>query len=196
METTYISDLEIDIDWLSSVIEERIKNKNFDFSNYFLPELSGKSLYSVFISQNELTREERIMLILTLVPNIYNFFLHECFHKNYVSIHHETHFVECPKYYAGIVKTSTSESYLPTGQTLLYLIAGNDLAKRADVITGIYEKKYYLTNENIVLPVSNNEFDPLLSNILIMKQQYVVSFITNNYKHIKTLYNHEEFKEQ
>ncbi|MGB3180564.1 MAG: hypothetical protein WBB45_04200 [Cyclobacteriaceae bacterium] len=116
-----------------------------------------------------------------MVPHLYPVFLHKKLNDNYLnSLPQHRAQSEFQKFYFGIIKSSASDSFMPTGQTFLYLVAGNDLATRARLIGNIYENKYVLVAQNIVVPVQNNGYDPVLSNVLTISQRHVLAFILNS----------------
>ena len=80
----------------------------------------------------------------------------------------------------------TSNSFLPTGQTFLYLIAGKNIEKRVYYTKSIFEKQFHTISKNVIYPIQNNDFDPLLGNIITLKHNYALAFLTNNIELIKS----------
>lgn len=123
-------------------------------------------------------------MLLALIPNINPIYLFQKFNSQYFSsIDYNTY--ECPKYSSGIIKSQTSDSFLATGHTALYLISGNCVQKRVNFISQIYNNSFYIIKANIVVPIANNNYDPILSNILTIDQSVAISFMTNNLEHIQ-----------
>ncbi|MFA0962776.1 hypothetical protein AB9P05_13320 [Roseivirga sp. BDSF3-8] len=180
MSKDYITGLQAEIDWLSRVIEARVKDEGADFEAIAPPELPAGSVLADFISENQLSPAERLLLILVLVPHLYPVFLHKKTSETPIS-HLPPHLSkgEFQKYHFGVVKSPTSDSFLPTGQTFLYLVAGQHLGLRAEHIGHIYQNRYTLVSRDIIKPVQNNGYDPILSNILAISQQYVLAFTLN-----------------
>lgn len=169
-----------EINWLSKIIEERVVNVNVDFYSIIPPQLTKDSIYSSFINDNKISADERLLLISTLVPNIYPVYFYERFEDKYFSKTIHSHYVECPKFICGITKSTTSNSFLPTGHTFLYLVSGSDFKRRIEIVSKIFEKKYITIQKNIIYPIANSQFDPTLSNILAISQNHAIAFLTNN----------------
>ena len=175
--------IEADIEWLAQIIKERVKDRAFDFDAVKPINFEQKCVYSNFINSNCKNNEERLLVILVLVPHIYPVFLHRKFTSTY--LHTSTrgaHSTKCPEHYSAIVKSSTSESYLPTGQTFLYLVGGDNIRKRVKNIRCIYEGVFFTITNNIISPIKNSTYDPLLGNIITLNQNYALAFLTNNEK--------------
>lgn len=181
-----LSNIKADINWLTQIIRKRIKDSSFDFSTIAPIKFKQKCVYSDFINDNCKNNEERLLIILVLVPHIYPMFLQDQLNSTYLktsSISPQT--TRYPEHYFAIVKSSTSESYLPTGQTFLYLAGGNDIEKRITNIKNIFEGKFSTITNNVISPVKNSSYDPLLGNIIILNHNYALAFLTNNITIIK-----------
>ncbi|MBN1990852.1 MAG: hypothetical protein JW783_15725 [Bacteroidales bacterium] len=178
----YIATIEKDIAWLSVIIEERVKQKNFNFDLIKPDDLKKDSVYSDFIVENKISNEERLLLILTLVPHIYPTYLHEKFNANYLNPDDSSsmYFIKCPEYHSAIIKSPSSNSFLPTGQTFLYLVAGENLEKRVFYTKCVFEKQFHTISQNVIYPIQNNVFDPLLGNIISLNHNYALAFLTNS----------------
>ena len=184
----HLVNIEADIAWLSTIIEERVKQNNFNFESIKPDDLNKGCVYSDFIVENKISNEERLLLILALVPHIYPVYLHNKFNTNYMNPDHSSkiYFIRCPEYHSAIIKSPSSNSFLPTGQTFLYLIAGKNLEKRVYYTKSIFEKQFHTISKNVIYPIQNNDFDPLLGNIITLKHNYALAFLTNNIELIKS----------
>jgi len=181
----HLQNIQQDIDWLSEIIGERIKNINFHFESLLPVETGSGNVYANFINEHSLGIYERLLIILTLVPHLHPVLLYEKFNASYSKkVNSHNYNVRCPEFNSGIIKSAGSDSFLPTGHTFLYLVAGNNLAKRSELITNISEGNYVTIAQNIISPIQNNAYDPLLSNLLMMEHNFALAFISDNEKYI------------
>ncbi|MFK7798170.1 MAG: hypothetical protein AB8E82_12000 [Aureispira sp.] len=182
----YLQIIEADINWLAQIIQARIKDESFNFDTIQPPILKTGSIYSNFIIEHKISVIERFLTILVLVPHVYPVFLQEQFSKTYMGASYSNpKFAECPKHHSAIIKSSTSDSFLPTGQTFLYLVGGKSIVKRVLCLQNILGNRFYTIANNVISPAKNSVFDPLLSNIISLSHNYALAFLTNNIKLIK-----------
>ncbi|OYW77882.1 MAG: hypothetical protein B7Z37_01945 [Verrucomicrobia bacterium 12-59-8] len=110
----------------------------------------GAHAYGDLISRLKLKPEERLLLALALAPaiapQILDIFLHRPAERE-----HLTEF--------GGIKGTTHRGFLPTGETALFLLAGNDLALRFSLLP-LLEPDHCLYRENILRYQRPAENDP------------------------------------
>lgn len=80
----------------------------------------------------------------------------------------------------GGVKGSNIRTFLPTGETVLFLLAGNDLARRMEV-QKIFGSQHYFVKEKILYLEEVKPGEPVNSGRLILDPEYVELF-TLGYK--------------
>ena len=100
---------------------------------------------SIFIKNNDLTREELLALLIALVPHIQPDFFDDVI---------QTFFNKPTDYLPiGGVRGKQFRGFLPTGETVLYVLAGDETAKRFEMQklfseTHLFHKKQILTLED------------------------------------------------
>ncbi len=112
-----------EISWFTKVLEVRLK-LYFDHDCEYkdireLPPpdpIHGKDPYNQFIHERQLTFEERLLLILVLIPHVQPQLLDPFFVKNSTYDREFTEF--------GAVKVKGHAGFLPSGETALFLLAG------------------------------------------------------------------------
>lgn len=129
-------DLEAELAWLSRVIDARFKayfgaeegtTEGFEEVLISVPNLStSDSPFAALVSQHHMDATERLCLILALAPHIRPQLLDVFFIKNKNSNRRFTEF--------GGVTETIEANFFPTGETLAFLLAGNDLSKRFQLI--------------------------------------------------------------
>lgn len=174
----HIVDIKKDATWLAQIISNRIRNKSYNYKDLECPQLSTKSLYSQFIADMNMSVDERILFIAALIPNIINDFYIERLSEKYFDPN-ERGMASRPIHNTGYVKSPSSESYLPTGHTILYIIAGNDLIKKAELIEYFTQKKFLTIEKEVITLLPIHDYEPLLSNTIVMNQDYALRFIIN-----------------
>ncbi|MFA5354517.1 MAG: ATP-binding protein [Thermodesulfovibrionales bacterium] len=121
--------IEQELEWFSSVVDARMR-LHFghecpcsDIRELTPPEHDEEdSMYGSFISHYELSFEERLVFIMSLVPHIRPRLLDVFLTEDSVSSREFTEF--------GGRGDGFSKGFVPTGETVLFLLAGEDLEKR------------------------------------------------------------------
>lgn len=131
-------DLERDLDWLSTVIDRRIKshfNGDIPFRIAELPPpdlAESDSPWAAFLVENEVGPALRIIFALALVPHLRPQLLDVLWLRHEVTQRGFTEF--------GGAAAPSGGAFLPTGQTAAFLLAGDDLAARFEVMRLIDEE--------------------------------------------------------
>lgn len=124
---------------------------------------------SKFITTHNLTKIEIIILLVSLVPHISpNFFsaiISEYLPKG----------GEFPEF--GGVKGKNHRGILPTGETVQYILAGNDLDKRIEV-SKLFNEDHKFAKQGILYLESVPRGEPIMSGRLILEEEYVQLFTT------------------
>ncbi len=160
--------------WLTEVINWRIEvyfkaqgdeEKDIPIAP---PELEGESFYTETIRSLELGIEERIVLATAVAihvkPKIFDIFFAK--NKNF-----DKTFTE----FGGLTGHQHS-GFIPTGETLSFLIAGNDLARRFHLFE-YFSKDHPFRQLNILFldNVANDE--PLLNGAIKLSKEYLTYFL-------------------
>ncbi|MFN8356917.1 MAG: ATP-binding protein [Spirosomataceae bacterium] len=131
-----VQTLERELDWLTEVINVRLKRyfnqptPYLEVSELPLPALEQNDPYAHLVSSLRLTFADRLVLILALAPYLRPHLLDVFYLKNRDTDQRFTEF--------GCVKANQFGGLLPTLETLLFLLAGNDLENR------LYYLSYFL----------------------------------------------------
>jgi hypothetical protein len=167
-----------ELEWLRKIIDLRLRlyfrdepklESIFDIP---APALKSKtSTYASFVLGYELSISERIILILSLAPHIKPEILDAFFAKN---ITYDKRFSE----FGGV--SGSGPAFVPTGETALFLLAGEDLKER--FLQYEYLDPEHLLAQNRVVklePVGAHEL--WLNGRLTLSEDYVGYFITGEF---------------
>ncbi|MFH0783137.1 MAG: ATP-binding protein [Pseudomonadota bacterium] len=163
-------DLQRDLDWFVTVLETRIKLyfcQDTEFATIEQiepPQLTDDSPYCRFVRLHKFSFEERITFLLALVPHIKPQLLDLFFVKNATT---GRFFVEFGgrdgQGYAG---------FLPTGETALFVLAGDDLRARSQLAAMFGADQSFAVNGILSLgKVSDHE--PIHSGFLILSREAI-----------------------
>lgn len=166
--------LQLDFEWFSHILESRLKNyfnaptMDFDIDSLPPPEFGkNSSLYADFISHYQLNIAERFVLVLSLVPHIQPNLLDIFFTRNETFNRGYTEF--------GGIKGEFYGGFLPTGETAMFFLAGDNIEKRIH-FSQLFEREHFFYKHKILQLNQNNESEPLLSGVLQMSDEYVDYF--------------------
>lgn len=142
-----------------------------DSGNPFLyPELAlapDNTPLNRFLNNYQLNLEEYTVLLLALVPHLQPNFI-DTIVQAYLP--NGGDFAEI-----GGTKGNNHRSMLPTGETALFLLAGNDLEQRIR-ISGYFSSEHFFAKGGILTLEPVKEGEPKLSGRLILQQEYVELF--------------------
>ena len=138
-----LSGLELEINWLSQVIGQRMRY-------YFKPEEEKAALppppalprcaYKTFVNQHQLSWQERLALALGLAPEIKPEALDLFFVKNQL--------LDAPYTEFGGIVVSNSRAFLPTGQTLAFLLS-DSLTEGKAMLLHLIDRKHMFSQQQI-----------------------------------------------
>lgn len=166
--------LSAEMEWLRRLIDLRLRlyfNDNPPLSSFNelpVPEIGTTGAYSEILSKNNLQVPERIILALALAPHLKPEILDGFFAKN---ITYDKKFTE----FGGV--PGSNASFIPTGETALFLLAGSDLEKRLSYFPLLSADGKLMKNKIIHLePVAKDE--PFLNSRLMVAEEQVHYCIT------------------
>lgn len=158
------------INFLKEAITSRLnadlrkdKSSNVLESNYPV----NKSHLSNFIHEHSLSYSEIICLLLALVPNITPGFI-----SNIIASYLPSG-GDFPEF--GGLKGKNHRGVLPTGETVLYILAGNDIEKRIE-ISQMFEEEHLFARKNVLYIEQVPAGEPKMSGRLVMDEEYVDLF--------------------
>jgi hypothetical protein len=165
----------MELQWFSSVVSAR-GAISFDndvsqppVETILPPDVSNDpSPYAAAIRQFKMSHAERFVLILSLVPYLQPELLEMFLKRNAATDH--------PFIQLGGQKGANG-SYLPTGETAVFLLAGNDLEKRYELLQLFNENHFFHTQ--IILNLQTvTAGEPPLSGLLMPSSEYLTMLTT------------------
>jgi len=162
--------------WLHQVINLRFAlyfGRETDHNSIYdlvPPSISDdKSVYAELLIKNEIATDERLIILLALAPHLSPQLLDLFFTKNETYGRGFTEF--------GGVKGNQHSGFLPTGETAAFIIAGNNIKKRIEVMN-IFDQDHFLIKQKIISLDKERSTEPLLAGILNISKDYL-SYFTN-----------------
>jgi AAA+ superfamily predicted ATPase len=163
-------------DFLKEVINRRLQHffKKENAEPFAYPELKIEEDHSAlthFLVQHRLNLDECLILFLTLAPHIQPNFLDSIIQG---FLPNGSDFPEM-----GGVKGNNHRGMLPTGETALFLLAGNDVTKRIQA-SQYFSPSHFFAKENILRLEHMKNGEPGMSGKIILEQEYADLFINGN----------------
>jgi hypothetical protein len=161
-------------EWLARIIETRVKLylgeacEYNDITTVAPPDLSGDaSVYAEFVNFYQLNTRERITLMMALLPQISPQLLGNTFRTAAKDANLNAELCA--------VKSNGFSGLLPSGETVLFVLAGTDLALRFSC-QQLFDADHVFRHHHILSlsPVSGN--DPYLSGQLTLNEEYIDFF--------------------
>ncbi len=143
--------------------QKKLRLPDFQPGNLEQPELSG------FIIEHSLSVAEIVILFLALIPHI-----DPGFFRSVVS-EYLPNGGDFPEF--GGVKGKNHRGILPTGETVLYILAGKDLQKRMEVAR-IFEEDHLFARKSVLSLEHPGDGEPKMSGRLVIDEEYVDLFTT------------------
>lgn len=152
-----------EISWLKNVINRRLKSHfdpeagKFELNELPPPPHKGISELTRIIAEAGLKAEERLVLILSLAPHLQPEILDVFFTRNNQLERGYTEF--------GGIKGHYFSGFLPTGETALFLLAGNNTEKRQAGMH-MFDQDHPFAQQHILALHNPHPGEPLLSGVL------------------------------
>jgi hypothetical protein len=167
--------LERELAWFAEVLDARLRlhfNQECaftDISEITPPEpVHPKSMYAGIVTHYQMTAEERLILLLALVPHIRPQLLDVFFVKNGNMDRGFTEF--------GGLRPNNHSGLLPTGETALFLLAGEDLERRF-AFQYLFDGEHFFAQHSILRLDPAHPGEPPLSGLLSVTRE-IVDFVT------------------
>ncbi|MGI4743378.1 MAG: ATP-binding protein [Janthinobacterium lividum] len=168
--------IQAELAWLEAIVDTRLKlyfQTECDYETIEevpLPDLNADtSPYAQLVRERPLTAPDRLVLILTLAPHVRPQLLDYFFVRNTAYDRGFTEF--------GGVKGKNHGGFLPTGETALFLLAGDDLARRITLQTHLLHESPLFRTNILRLEVTDPQ-EPALSGPLALTPDYVAYLTT------------------
>jgi hypothetical protein len=164
--------LEQELQWLSEVIALRLADYGAVYEDLTAPDLhADHSTYAGIIKHYRFSFPERLILILSLAPHIRPSILDKFFIRN----KYERGYTEF-----GGVLGSTHGGFIPTGETALFLLAGEQLRTRL-LLEPVFGPRHAFSRHNILQLGSARSEEPYLSGPIILSREYKELFTSGQY---------------
>ncbi len=171
-----LAELYAELDWLAQVIDQvlcsYLKQEGHEahWSDIPLPDFSDSAgIYAKLVRDWSLNDHERLALALTLAPHLRPHMLDVFFGLN---AHYNRSFTEF-----GGITDKTYSGFLPTGQTLNFLISANDPQWRISAMA-ILDPGSRLMREQVLALGSTDDTLPSISGALSLSDQWLHYFMT------------------
>jgi hypothetical protein len=168
--------LERELAWFNAVLEARIgiyfqHDPAVDgIDEVPAPELPDNgAYYNRLVRANRMNRDERLVLLLALIPHIRPQVLDTFFIQNQNFSRGFTEF--------GGWKGQTHSGFLPTGETAAFILAGDNLHKRFEIMA-LFDPDHFFAAKNILRLETVEKNEPLLSGALIISQEHLGKLTT------------------
>ncbi len=158
--------LEAELDWFDRVLQTSIKlyfeqgSEYADIRELHPPDLAtDNSDYAQLVRQHELGFDERIVLILAMIPHLRPQLLDLMYVRNKNFDRGYTEFGGWSgKYHGG---------FLPTGETAVFILARQDLARRFEVLR-LFDNDHCFATSAMLRIERQSEDEPFLSGALVV----------------------------
>jgi AAA+ superfamily predicted ATPase len=161
-----------ELDFLRNVIQSRMESE-LKGTEAKLPVFGNNEIDSSelenFIHQNKLSNPEIITLLLTLIPHVIPDFFSKLIGE------YLPNGGDFPEF--GGVRGKNHRGILPTGETVLFVLAGRKSEKRSELI-GLFSEGHIFARKGILCLEDVPVGEPRLSGRLIMEPEYLELFTT------------------
>ncbi len=168
---TNIAVLAEHLHWLSTVIDMRIR---LHFGNVQpevdsieaipVPAVDENSVLGKLIQEHKMDMSERLMLTMSLVPHLQPQLFDVFFLKNQQTDRGFTEF--------GGLRGTNNAGFIPTGETVAFVLAGEDLQKRLQVYQ-LFSADHFFNRAGILKLTDVRDGEPLLSGVLQISADYL-----------------------
>lgn len=173
------ANLEMELDWFNRILETRISlyfgNDCPHGSIYDVeaPNLAPNgSFYQQVVAEHAMSIDERLVMLLALIPHIRPQVLDTFFIKNR---NFERTFTEF-----GGWRGNTHGGFLPTGETASFILAGDDLEKRFEILR-IFDTDHFFARHTILRLENQGPNEPFFSGALVIAAEYLNKFTSGIY---------------
>ena len=174
-----VQDLERELQWFRRVLDTRLKlyfgqdAEHQDISTIEPPDLSDStSNWARLIKKHQMSFPERLALVLALVPHLDPRQLDVLFTQNSQFNRPFTEF--------GGRTDHPHPGFIPTGETVLFLLAGNDLTQRIAAMQLLHNDHFFFKADLITLE-NAQLWEPPMSGVLTVSRK-VLTFLLHEDK--------------
>ena len=166
--------LEREIAWFSQALDDRFAHyfgqPGMPFTMAPAPDLAAdRGAYADTVRELGMTADERIVAMLALMPHIRPQALDLFFTQNKVLGQRFTEF--------GGWKGRTHEGFLPTCETAAFILAGDDLARRFEVLA-LFDDSHFFARQRVLQLEPPATGEPQSGTMLTLSSDYLHRFTT------------------
>lgn len=165
-----------EMQWLAGIIDTRFKlywGQECEYNDIYdipPPDLGGNdSMYSQIIRHYKMNVNERIILLLSLAPHLQPHLLDVFYVKN---ANYDRGFTEF-----GGVKGQNHSGFIPTGETVAFILSANNLQRRFAILE-LFSEEHFFSKFKILKLASTQNEEPFLSGTLSISVEYL-NYFTN-----------------
>lgn len=162
------------IEWFETVLHVTIgvyfQQQGFENASVGQIRLPSSKWLEEATKHSDISFEERVIVMLALMPHIKPQALDTFFLQNGALDRQFTQF--------GGWKGLSHGGFLPTGETAVFIIAGDDPIKRCEVVR-MFQRDHWLYTSNILRLEGANEGEPFLSGQLRVSEEFLSHVILN-----------------
>jgi len=171
-------DLEADLEWFARVLDARLKayfggnaaGAGAEVREIAPPSLEGRqSEYAAFLRQHEVPPPVRLVILLALIPHVRPQMLDVLWTKNEATQRGFTEF--------GGAHGTSHGGFVPTGETAMFLLAGDDLEARFEAMP-LFDGDHFLARHDVLQLTAMGAGEPQLSGILTISREHLNRFTT------------------
>ncbi len=174
--TTNAALLERELQWIVDVIETRVnlhygqESRWAGITEVMPPSVDDdSSMYANFLRHYDMELAERLAVILSLLPHLRPQLLDVFLQANERLKRGFTEF--------GGVQGKTHSGFLPTGETLLFLVAGSDLQARF-AVQQLFDRDHFFSRHNILKLDPAPRGEPLVAGQLVLSDE-IIDYLTS-----------------
>jgi hypothetical protein len=184
-ENNTITFIEEEINWFSEILDARLQqyfaDQEFDISSIPPPAFHEKpSHYQDFIAKYSMSVEERVILVMSIIPHLNPQLFDRFFIQNKSIGRSFSEF--------GGYETINFKGFIPTGETVCFVLAGKNLSKRIELIEK-FKDNHFFKKENILSLQQTGQLETFWSgkltisdeclSLLMLGQAYDPEFSSN-----------------
>ncbi|MPY23408.1 ATP-binding protein [Shewanella sp. YLB-07] len=168
--------LQRELDWFSQVLDLRVKlyfqqeSELTSIEQVLIPELCfDHSHYALWVKKHLTTMEERLVLVMAMIPHIKPQLFDTFFIRNSNFDRAYTEF--------GGKQGQTHSGFLPTCETAAFVVSGEDLTSRFN-IAALFEVPHPFLTQNVLSLNTPSEGEPFFSSAFSIQVEYLNLFTT------------------
>lgn len=169
-----------ELDWFFQVLDTRIKlhfGHECSYSDIYEIPLpvhnDNESIYGELVNHYAMSFAERVVFVLGLIPHIRPQMLDVFFTKNAASSRTFTEF--------GGRNSHSHAGFLPTGETVMFILAGDNLEKRLSFYN-IFSTDHFFAKDKILYLEGKDSIEPELNGFIILSKE-VIDYLTTGVVH-------------